>query len=172
MDTSEHIISTVFNDEGIFPNNHLPVIIYKNTVSLSESSPAHSIQQVFQKNEWGNSWINGLYSMHHYHSTAHEAIGISSGQITVMLGGPVNGKEFNLKKGDVVIIPAGVSHKNVKSSVDFRCVGAYPKGQTWDMNYRKPGEREKAMEKLKNVELPLTDPVFGTNGQLTKLWNK
>ena len=72
--------------------------------------------------------------------------------------------------GDVIIIPAGVAHKNLGSSGDFRCVGAYPPGQDWDMNYGKAGERPAADENIANVPLPVADPVFGFEGPLMKNW--
>ena len=73
--------------------------------------------------------------------------------------------------GDVIIIPAGVSHKNLDQSPDFRCVGAYPKGQSPDMKYGNPTERPDADERIKKVPLPKTDPVFGKAGPLIRLWN-
>ena len=72
--------------------------------------------------------------------------------------------------GDVIIIPAGVAHKNIDQSPDFKVVGAYPKGQTWDMNYGKSDERPLADERIKKVPLPMHDPVFGKTGPLMRLW--
>ena len=74
------------------------------------------------------------------------------------------------QSGDVIIIPAGVAHKNVGSSSDFRCVGAYPLGQSWDMNYGKPGERPQADQNITKVPLPESDPVYGIDGPLVKSW--
>jgi uncharacterized protein YjlB len=44
--------------------------------------------------------------------------------------------DFNFK-GDVLLIPAGVAHKNVGASIDFKCVGAYPGGKEFDINLGK-----------------------------------
>ena len=55
-------------------------------------------------------------------------LGISRGQASVRLGGDDNGKTFEVRPGDVIIIPVGVAHKNNGSSSDFQVVGAYPKG--------------------------------------------
>ncbi|WP_250123845.1 cupin domain-containing protein [Chroococcidiopsis sp. CCMEE 29] len=65
---------------------------------------------------------------HHYHSTAHEVLGISRGKAAVRLGGDARGQTFEVRAGDVIIIPAGVAHKNLDSSSDFLVVGAYPLG--------------------------------------------
>ena len=56
------------------------------------------------------------------------------------LGGD-GGLTTELGKGDVVVIPAGVAHKNLGSSADFACVGAYPDGRSYDMNYGNEDER-------------------------------
>jgi uncharacterized protein YjlB len=73
--------------------------------------------------------------------------------------------------GDVIVIPAGVAHKNLLSSHDFRVVGAYPAGQTWDMKYGKKEERPAADHRISAVALPETDPVKGAGGPLIKLWD-
>jgi len=167
---SPEIISEVLTDDGIFPNNaNLPMLVYKNAIQIPDMNPAGAIERVFRENGWGGSWRNGIYSYHHYHSTAHEVLGIFSGSVTVQLGGP-DGLTLDGVAGDVIIIPAGVAHKNLGSSDDFRCVGAYPPGQDWDMNYGKPDERPKADENITKVPLPHMDPVYGANGPLVKSW--
>ena len=49
-------------------------------------------------------------------------------------------------------------------------VGAYPRGQSWDMMYGKPGERPGADETIRSVPLPTADPVLGIKGPLMQLW--
>jgi uncharacterized protein YjlB len=164
------IVHTVLKDDGIFPNNNLPLILYKDVIDFSESGgEASIIENIFQANNWGNSWRNGIYGFHHYHSTAHEVLGVYSGSAKVQVGGE-QGKTFEIEKGDIVLIPAGVSHKNLSSSRDFRVIGAYPEGQSWDMNYGKEGERPAADDNIKNVPLPEMDPVFGKSGPVMELW--
>ena len=163
------ITHVVFKDDGIFPNNPLPVILYKRVINFSGNGNPEVVEEVFQKNGWGSSWRNGVYGFHHYHSTAHEVLGIYGGSAQVRLGGE-KGETFELNKGDVVIIPAGVAHKNLSSSADFKVVGAYPKGQSWDMNYGKPGERPASDEKIKKVPLSKLDPVFGSKGPVHEFW--
>lgn len=158
-------------DDGTFPNNEkLPLIIYSQVLDLSQGNAASVMEQVLQANGWGNRWRNGIYTYHHYHSTAHEFIGIYRGTVKVELGGPEQGLEVDAKAGDVIIIPAGVAHKNLGASADFACIGAYPPGQNFDMNYGKEGERPQADKNIKQVPLPETDPVYGKNGSLMKLW--
>lgn len=159
-------------DNGTYPNNqHLPLLFYKNAIPLPEQDPASAFEQRFAENGWNGSWRNGIFSCHHYHSTAHEVLGIYSGTARVRLGGD-DGIEQTLHPGDVVVIPAGVAHKNLESSSDFGVVGAYPGGQRPDMNYGKPGERPEADQNIKTVPLPEKDPVSGENGPLIEHWNR
>jgi uncharacterized protein YjlB len=163
--------SFIFHDDGVFPNNANLALIRLNQVfdAKPEVHPA-TIEKTFRKNGWENSWRNGLYAFHHYHSTAHEALGIYAGWVKAKFGGP-EGKVITAGVGDVIVVPAGVSHKNVDQSPDFRVVGAYPAGQMWDMNYGKSAERPNADENIKTVPLPVTDPVFGKAGPLMQLWD-
>lgn len=170
VNQSLEIIVKVLTDDGTFPNNErLPLLVYKNAISIPDQNPARAIERIFHDNRWGGSWRNGIYSYHHYHSTAHEVLGIYSGIVNVQLGGP-KGLTIIGEPGDVVIIPAGVAHNNLGSSSDFKCVGAYPPGQSWDMNYGKAEERPQADQNIAKVPLPGTDPVFGKDGPLVKKW--
>lgn len=165
-------IVQVFADDGRFPNNEkLPLVLYQNAVKLPQQDPAATFEAIFHANEWSGSWRNGIYPYHHYHSTAHEVLGISRGEASVRLGGDDNGQTFEVRAGDVIIIPAGVAHKNLGSSPDFQVVGAYPQGQKWDMNYGKPGERPQAERNIAQVPLPKTDPIYGKDGRLAKYWH-
>jgi len=170
LNQSPEIVSELLTDDGTFPNNEkLPLLVYKNAISIPGKNPAGAIERIFHDNGWGGSWRNGIYPYHHYHSTAHEVLGIYEGEVKVQLGGP-KGLTIEGRAGDVIIIPAGVAHKNLGSSADFSCVGAYPPGQSWDMNFGKPGERTKADQNIGNVPLPTTDPVYGNDGHLQKSW--
>jgi uncharacterized protein YjlB len=110
-----------------------------------------------------------VFGYHHYHSTAHEVLGIFRGHATVQFGGE-QGVVLSVEKGDVVIIPAGVAHKNLECSRDFRAVGAYPDGQRPDTRYGKPGERPQVDSNIAQVPLPQADPVFGKQGELMTQW--
>lgn len=169
METQQKNITTaLIEPDGNFPNNdRFPVLIYEpEDLDLSEAS---DFEKIFHRNNWKNSWRNGIFSMHHYHSITHEVLGIYGGEVKVQLGGP-NGQTFTLKKGQVVVLPAGVSHKNLGSTPDFACVGAYPGGSDWDMNYGKPEEVDQAHENISGVGLPDQDPLYGEYGPLFDHW--
>lgn len=165
------IISHTLTDDGIFPNNaRLPLLVYRQAVTLPRHDPAVLFETRFAAHRWGSAWRNGIYGLHHYHSTAHEVLGVYRGHATVLFGGQ-QGVELAVQAGDVIIIPAGVAHKNVGSSRDFGVVGAYPRGQDWDVCYGRAGERPQTDHHIARVPMPEADPVYGMHGPLAGHWS-
>lgn len=150
-------------DDGTYPNNSLPVLLWRQGVPITGDSGAETIERRFEQNGWGGTWRNGIFTYHHYHATAHEVLGIARGSVTVQLGGP-SGKIVELAAGDVVLLPAGTSHKNLGQSDDLLVIGAYPPGQRPDILRGEPGERPDADRRISVVPLPDRDPVAGTKG--------
>ena len=169
----ENTITYTLKDDGVYPNNNeLSLIIYKGVFNAgNEEDISDKIIPVLKKNGWVNAWKNGIYGMHHYHSTAHEILGICQGEANVQLGGP-EGIKIKVEKGDAIVIPSGVAHRNLGASEDFACVGAYPAGQSYDMNYGKEDERPGVIENIKNTPLPEKDPIYGKEGPVVNLWRK
>ncbi len=165
-----HVISQILRDNGMFPNNpRLPLLLYKGALLLHPDDEAESILERFSKNNWTNGWKNGIYDYHHYHSNTHEVLGVFCGVAEVQFGGP-GGICAEINRGDIVVIPAGVAHMKLTSGGDFLCVGAYPEGCNYDINYGKEGERPGTDENIKNVPLPQNDPLFGKDGPVTQHW--
>lgn len=165
------VISFDLKDDGAIPNNKLPLLIYQSAVKIAPRDPAAVFEELFATNQWTGGWRDGVYTYHHYHSTTHEVLGVYAGSATIKFGGD-KGVKQKLTAGDVVIIPAGVAHKNLGASSDFGVVGAYPNGAAWDMNYGQPKERPLADENIARVPLPITDPVYGAEGPLQEQWSK
>jgi uncharacterized protein YjlB len=171
-DKKRAAVHHALEDDGTFPNNgKVPLLVYTGGVSLPDLNPATTFEELFHRNHWGNSWRNGVYGFHHYHSTAHEVLGVYSGTARIQLGGE-GGITLSVGQGDVVVIPAGVAHKNLGASSDFRVVGAYPRGQRPDMNYGRAGERPHADHNIAAVDLPEADPVHGKDGPLIEWWQE
>lgn len=170
INNEARVIRLELEENGNFPNNPvLPVLLYKGVFDLNGTDQAAIIERVFSENNWGGSWRNGIYNYQHYHSTAHEALGVYGGWADVQLGGP--GSEIvRIEKGDLVVLPAGTAHKRIASGDGFRVVGAYPDKQIWDMNYGKPEEAERARRNIEKVLLPGNDPVFGSEGKMFNFW--
>lgn len=157
-------------DDGAVPNNpKLPLLLYQGVLSLPRTSPAKVIEELFQLNQWGNSWRNGVFSYQHYHSTAHEVLGVAKGEARILFGGK-SGMLVTVREGDVAILPAGTGHENLGDRDRFTVVGAYPPGQSLDMGYGRPDERPKSDENIARVALPPTDPVYGKEGPLGDHW--
>ena len=156
---------------GNIPNSKLPLLVYRRAVRLQSDDPASIFEALFKANDWQDSWRNGVYDYHHYHSTAHEVLGVYQGNATVNFGGE-GGPITKVWAGDVVIIPAGVSHKNLGASPDFGVVGAYPAGQKVNMHHGKPEERAKADANISKLPIPDQDPVQGSSGALFHYWNE
>jgi uncharacterized protein YjlB len=159
----------LFADDGRVPNNpRLPLVVYRGALDTGADAAA-ACEALFAANGWSGGWRAGIYAHHHYHSTAHEALGIVAGSARVRLGGE-DGPIVELHAGDAVVIPAGVAHKSEAATPDFLVVGAYPDGRGPDM--RTPGarERERALSNIAAVPLPAADPVCGKSGPLVERW--
>jgi uncharacterized protein YjlB len=167
---TEKIQVIYLKDDGTFPNSHLPVLFYKGALDVPFLFPANYVKKLFEDNNWTNAWDDGVFEYHHYHSITHEALGVYEGETVLQLGGE-KGKKLKVEKGDVLIIPAGVAHKNLNEDDDIQCIGAYPNGMDYDMNYGKQSERPQADENIKNIPLPTSDPVFGKNSGLLEEWS-
>ncbi|HEX8168432.1 MAG TPA: cupin domain-containing protein [Beijerinckiaceae bacterium] len=122
----------LFEDDGSIPNSRLPLIVRQGAITPSSGDPAKAFEQTFAKNGWTNSWRDGIFDYHHYHSTAHEVIGLAVGSATVRFGGE-GGETIGLTAGDVVVIPAGVGHARMAQSDGLLVVGAYAGGRDWDI---------------------------------------
>lgn len=146
------------------PNNpKLPALVYRGGLTGDAES-------TFVDNGWGGTWRSSVFTFHHFHSTSHEALGVSRGWARLMLGGP-QGEEVEVSSGDALVLPAGTGHKRVSSSDDFQVVGAYPPGQEdYDLLRGDPAELERAVANIEQAELPAMDPVAGEHGPLIELW--
>ncbi len=154
-----------FAGDGRFPNSALPLLLHRAALP---ADPA-AMEQAFARQGWSNTWRNGIFGYHHFHSIAHEVLGIASGTARVVFGGP-EGQEVTVRAGDVVVIPAGVAHRNVGQSHDLLVVGAYPDGAECDILRGEPAEYDAALRAIYAVALPDTDPVLGRAHGLRRLW--
>jgi uncharacterized protein YjlB len=160
----------LFADDGAIPNNPtLPFLVYPGALNLPGDDPAATCEAVFVANDWGGCWRNGIYPFPHYHSTAHEVLCICRGEARVRFGGDV-GMELVVRAGDVAVLPAGVGHQNLGASPDLLVVGAYPRGQRWDLCRGRPEERPQVLANIRRVPLPAADPVYGAAGPLVEHW--
>jgi uncharacterized protein YjlB len=160
-----------FADDGDIPNNRLPLIVYPGAVDALRGDAAVAFEDLFEANGWGGGWRNGIYPFHHYHSTAHEVLGIARGEAVVRFGGE-SGETLRAKAGDAVLIPAGVGHKRLSGSSDLLVIGAYPAGQRADLMREGAEDRANIRARICAVPLPQRDPVGGASGPLAAAWRR
>ncbi|KAF2864865.1 hypothetical protein BDV95DRAFT_588208 [Massariosphaeria phaeospora] len=161
------------------PNSRLPVLIYRGV--LPDQPTAASTREALEKNAWLEGGVFKTVYAHHFHSVTHECYAVFHGSSRLLLGrGPVDdpgegGVEVSLSRGDIIVLPAGVSHCSVSSEDEYEYVGLYPKGSPhWDNNFCKADAQETA-EKAKvasSVPIPDYDPVYGKGGPLVDIWRR
>ncbi|MCL2428573.1 MAG: hypothetical protein FWD12_05010 [Alphaproteobacteria bacterium] len=156
----------VFDDDGRIPNSRLPLLLYRRALVAD----AAAMERVLFQRGWSNSWRDGIFDYHHFHSIAHEVLGIAAGRATVAFGGQA-GRVLTVEAGDVVVIPAGVGHCNRGQSSDLLVVGAYPGGAGYDICRGDPADHARALAAIRRVALPERDPVSGGEAPLRRLWS-
>ena len=148
------------------PNSKLPLLVYRHAVP---ADPA-AIERIFTANRWPAAWRDQVHPFHHFHSDAHEVLGVASGSAKVRFGGPA-GQLLDVSAGDVVVVPAGVGHCNEAKTADLLIVGAYPDNtERRDLRRGKPAEHDEVVRNIAAVKLPPADPVSGADGPLSRLW--
>ena len=144
------------------PNSNLPVLIFRSVLAPRARNKADGFRERFRKSQWTGLWTDTIFDYTHFHSNAHEVLGIAEGKVTVRLGGD-SGRLFRVKAGDMLVLPAGVGHRRVGDDEGLKVIGAYPRGQShFDMK-RKGRTRPK-------VALPKTDPFYGEEGPVVAIW--
>jgi len=160
----------VFGDDGIVPNNPLPLLVYRQAIDVDNDHPEKTIEGLFGANGWGQMWRNGVYDYLHYHATVHEALGVARGHARVRFGGD-QGQAIEMSAGDVAILPAGTGHQCLSASGNFCVIGAYPPGPRMQVTLPAPENHAKALKTIPAVKRPDTDPVMGKHGALVRWWN-
>lgn len=159
----------VFEGNGRMPNSRLPLLVYRDVFQ----SRAAEMEARLRTNEWHPIWHSpiGLFPRHHFHSQSHELIAVIRGEIRGLFGGH-DGSEVLLRKGDAVVIPAGVGHFGVSITDDLFVTGAFPAGLGGlDFRQGEPEEYDELCDVARSVPIPTFDPFFGHSGPLPELWN-
>ena len=136
------------------------VLIYHDVEAASRG--AEDCCDLFAEHGWRGAWVNGVLDFHHFHSTSHEVLGVVAGGATLELGGP-QGEQFEVLRGDVLVLPAGTGHRRAASDGEFTVVGAYPAGQEdYDLlRGDHSAEVAAARERIAALGAPPEDPVGG-----------
>ncbi|SAL39522.1 cupin domain-containing protein [Caballeronia telluris] len=153
---------------GWVPNNRrLPVLLYRGVIDGAQPGGAERFEALFARHGWPPQWRDSVFDYHHYHSTAHEALGIATGRAQLIIGGP-GGRVIGVQAGDALVLPAGTGHCLLASEGRFQVVGAYPPGQQWDI--RRDALDEDELRRMEALPFPKSDPVGGAQGEVARLW--
>ena len=164
------IVAHLLGADGAIPNHpRWPLLVYAGALASSERDLASAFEELFTRNGWPAAWRNGVFPFHHYHSNAHEALGVYSGEATVQFGGDA-GVTVVAHPGDVIVLPAGTGHKKLSSCGSLGVVGAYPRGAQPDTCMPPFARRNARTEAVSRVPLPEGDPVYGAGGPLFEHW--
>jgi len=146
-----------FEDDGQIPNNpELPALVYRGAFRRADDL-ALALERRFAENGWTAAWRDIVFDFHHYHSTAHEVLGVFQGEARLRLGGE-RGRSVKVEPGDVVVIPAGVGHRAENWTEDLQVVVATAGGREWDICKGEPGERPRVLQSIAQVPRPDGDP--------------
>jgi uncharacterized protein YjlB len=159
-----------FADDGDIPNHpRWPMIVYIQALEANSRDPAVSFERCFESNGWGDGWRNGIFPFPHYHSNAHEVLGIAAGRATVQFGGAA-GSAIDVAVGDAVLLPAGTGHQLLSASPDLLVIGAYPPGPRRDLMRSGARDRAAIRHRIAAVAKPDSDPIAGADGPMKLLW--
>ena len=146
---------------GMLPNSRFPVLVHRHGVP---GGGEDAVQAKFRAHGWLNNWrYPGIYTYHHFHSTSHECLGCARGWMEVVLFGE-GGETVRIGSGDVIVLPAGVSHCMTGQSDDIQMVGGYPDGRDWDnvQQVRLTEDlRRAAAKRIMMLPIPARDPATG-----------
>ncbi|XEV01474.1 hypothetical protein FSHL1_006761 [Fusarium sambucinum] len=165
-----------FEQTEFVPNSRLPLLVYRNV--LPQPLSEKSAKVFLENNQWfkGGAW--GPVPRHHFHPNTHECYAVTRGSSTLLFGvGPSEdtelGRRVHVASGDVVIIPAGVSHCSTDFQDDYMYLGVYPKDSPkWKNEYCRDANRcELLRDEAKAVVVPDWDPVKGHHGPLHQIWS-
>lgn len=168
--SAPNVVAHWLAPDGAIPNHpRWPLLVYPGAIELHGDDPASLIEALFERNGWPAAWRNGVHAFHHYHSTAHEALGVYSGEVIVRFGGE-HGVDVTARAGDVIVLPAGTGHKKIAACGALGVVGAYPAGQRPDTCMPRVAGAARGAEAAARVPLPAGDPVHGPQGPLFEHW--
>ena len=105
------VITYYFKNDGVIPNNTLPLLVYKNVLKYIASE---NFELVFKKNGWTNNWKDIILPYDHFHSNTHEVLGLAKGNARLRLGGKNGSDLWILTKKDTTV--ATTYYFNEKSS--------------------------------------------------------
>lgn len=158
-----NIYRLFMDDDGTFPNNkEYPLLLYKRAFLGSQSE---ATQRIMESGNWTSPWVWGIFPYHHYHSTAWELLLCTQGEADIQVGGP-RGPTLEVTRGDLMLIPPGLAHKQVRDAGGFTLLGSYPNNDRsaahlGPVDTIRGSPTMKQRENIVACRLPPKDPFFG-----------
>lgn len=162
-----------YSPDGTVINSRLPLLVYRGALEPPlEGDLEQPMKALFSGNDWTNNWTyRGVYPYPHFHSTSHEVLGVVRGKMPLRLGG-VAQDPMLFSVGDVIVVPAGVSHtafpddehRALGGTDDVLMVGGYYDGRDWDLlrdGQLSDSETRAAVKLIMSLPIPQKDPVHG-----------
>lgn len=144
------------------PNSRYPLLVHRDAIP---GGGQDAVRAKFRENGWLNNWFYpGIYTYGHFHSTTHECLGCCAGWMEVELSVDGGGTRVRVEPGDVIVMPAGVSHAMVGHSDDVMMCGGYPEGRDWDNMQEEFLDENlfyQAAKRIMSLPIPPKDPVTG-----------
>ncbi len=128
------IETILFEASDWVPNNpELPVVLYRQAVA-DGADLATAFEERFAENGWEGCWRNGVLSYKHYHTGAHEVLGIARGDAQLLIGG-TGGRRIDVSAGGNGTLP----DQRQSGFSGCRCLPAEPDGGHQDGGSRHDG---------------------------------
>jgi uncharacterized protein YjlB len=159
----------VFADDGLIPNNPLPLVLRRGAIAPSAGDPARASRPPSGSTAGPGPGATGSSTFTITIRPPTRSWASPAGSAVVRFGGE-GGAAVAVTAGDVVVIPAGVGHARLHASPDLLVVGAYPNGMPYDLIRADADAIAQARRRIAEVPLPETDPVDGPGGPLARLW--
>ena len=155
--------SYVSKPQGKIPASRFPLLVHRNAIPNGD---AEAVKSRFRENGWSNNWdYPGVYEYSHFHSTTHECLGCALGWMEFNLSvGDSGWSKIRIETGDVIVMPAGVSHGMVAQSSDIHMCGGYPDGRDWDdiqEAFLSDENYKHACKRIMMLPIPAKDPATG-----------
>lgn len=155
--------------QGMIPNSRFPLLVHRSGVPGGGEA---ALKAKFRENGWCNNWsYPGIYEYAHFHSTSHECLGCARGWMEFNLSVGEDGfTKLRIEQGDVIVMPAGVSHEMAGHSDDILMCGGYAGGRDWDNIQEAFLTQDRYYTACKNImslPIPDKDPV---TGETMSLW--
>ena len=149
--------------QGKIPKNRFPLLVQRNAIP---GGGAEAIKARFRENGWSNNCDDpGIYEYAHFHSTTHECLGCAQGWMEFSLSvGEGGWTKVRIEQGDVIVMPAGVSHEMVSMAEDIHMCGGYPDGRDWDdiqEAFLSDEDYKRACKRIMMLPIPAKDPATG-----------